>query len=474
MSNRIFSAMIALALICGSAWGQIKVLNGGGASLEDLIREKALVTIMLKPNAPDPNLTITDVNNTTVTFVGPDGRHGAYSIDSVQSIRVQEKRVATKKSVLAQGALSSDEQAVVDRALSRVTELFQSEPNREVKMVAATVAAAMGDGDALIYLQAHAQGNNVAARVQAANYLYLLGEEIDADILSEGFLHGNRDIRSLTAILAGLAKNDEHLKEIREMSDDPSVEVYPSAIRALARLGDRSSIPKMYDGLSALRQPKTEAAIYGLIQLGDAEIIQEVKNRLKTASTSEWFRLVRILYELEDEVGIEMMKEEALESFAHEKAAGLLLGEDDDWDGLIWIREYFDRQTDPDLANLLFRAELASALYGTAQAQAKIELQKLMRMTETQVFAKGYNSDTEYKRSILNAVHIRVCKILGTKGDKTMLSLLYTPMESQEVLVSLAACHAIAMTANPQYRERQIEVSEYTGERELMLPDIFK
>lgn len=474
MYNRITALCLSLAFVCITAAAQIPINNGDGATMDDLIREKTLVTIVLNENVRDGNLQITGLNKDTITFIGADGRKSAFFLSDVKYIRVQEKRTAEKQSIFSKGTLSNEEQKIVDRAQGRIVELFKSETDPNNKMRAACLAAILGEDGAILYLQAHAQSNDTPTAVLATTYLYAAGESIDKDLLTDGFLHGNRATRVQTAVLAGLFGGDSFQRDLRYMADDPHPEVNPSAIRALARIGDRWVIPKLYDGLDALKQPKNEAVIYGLSKIGDEEIIKELHKQLPLAGKSEWFRIIRVLYALGDEEATKQMKEIGLKTYAYEQTSGLLLGENDDWEGGVWIREYLERDKDPDYKNLMFEANLAAALYGTAQSQSKIVFQKLMRMTDIQVFAKGNSTNTQYKDAILAEVQEEVCRLLGEQGDKTMLSLLYGPMESKNTSLSLAACEAIVMIANEPYRERISEYNQYTGYRERLLPDFFK
>lgn len=473
MIIRTFAVLMLMTSLSLSAFADLKISNGDGATIDDLIREKILVTIMLTGNVRDPNLQITEVNDSTITFITSDGMNSAYPLSKIAYIRVQDDRVAGRGNVFSKGTLSKEEQRIVDRARQRIVELFSSETDPVNRMRAACLAAILGEDGGRMYLEGHAQGNDTPTAVLATRYLWLAGQEIDEGILTDGFLHGNRDTRLQTALLAGIHGTDDYLKELRYMADDPHPEVNPVALRALSKLGDRWVVPYLYEGLSALKQAKNEAAIYGLIELGDESIIKELKLRLPLANSSEWFRIVRVLYALGDDKAEVMMREEALTTYAHEETAGILLGENDDWEGGVWIRSYLEKQKDPNYRNLMFQANLAAALYGTAQSQAKIVFQKMMRMEVSQVYAKGNTSNTEYKKVILAEIQEEVCRLLGEKGDKTMLSLVYTPMESKNSSLALAACEAIVMIANKPYRERRVEYSKYSGYRETMLPDFF-
>jgi HEAT repeat protein len=474
MFYRMVTCCAVLMLACTSAWSQIKISNGDGATIDDLIREQAFVTILLEGNVPDANLTITGINKDTITFLTHDGRDSAYPLTMVKSIRVQEKRTAQKQSVFSKGSLSREEQAVVDRAAVRLESLWEAEPNAALRMAMASYLTILGNKESKFYLQGHAESNDNELALVASMYLFSIGEEVDKSVIREGFLNGNRNVRALAATLAGVLEGDDFIRELREMSDDPTPDVFVPAVRALARLGDRDVIPRLMKALTSLKQPIAEAAIYGLVTLGGDDVISELKQMRMNEKASVQFRILRILYALGDEEAAVEMREKGLTTYATEEVAGLLLGENGDWDGLMWIREYMTRQKDPNGENLTYRTHLAAALYDTAQAQAKIEFQKLMRKDETQFYAKGRSSDTNYKKTMLMLVKAEACAIIGRTGDKTMLSLLNTPMEAQNSVLAMSACNAIAMIADPTYRARSEDFYVYTGTRESTLAHVFR
>jgi HEAT repeat protein len=456
-------------------WAQIPVTNGDGATIEDIIREKSLCTIILDGNVRDPNLIITDVNEITVTFQKSDGSFSAYPMHSVKEIRVQVSRIAEKKSVFAQGALSTEEQHVVDRAAERVREIYDSSRgDQEIRMYAESIMAVMGNQDAIDSLMRRADSNDTSVAVMASLYLYTIGMEIDPAVIVDGFLNGNRETRTNTAMLAGLSGDESFLKDLRYMLSDPSPEAYPWAARALAQLNDRQSLPSFYKALESLYQSKTEAAIYALITMGDDEVIAELNSMLPRATPGEWIRIVRILYALGDEEAVVNMRKKGLTSLSHQKVTGLLLGENEDWDGIMWIRKYLKKQYDPNYKNLIYRANLGYALYDAAQAQAKIEFQNIMGMTETGIYAKGYTNDIRYKKKTIALIQAEVCRLLGQLGDKTMLTILTRAMAHEDKTLALAACDAAVQIAKPEYRERIIASDRYRGYRELLLVDFFK
>ena len=468
-----------LALICSlPIWADIKISDGDGASIEDLKQDKSLVTVVLKSGAMDKNLIITGVHKETISFDTPDGDSTAYPISHIQQIKVQDRRETVPEVVLPKNTLNREQLTIARGAADRAFQIFEySQGNQEVRMQAAALIALMGDlrgREAHNYLLGLAQSNDTPTAVLATLQLYSIGDPIDPIVVKEGFLNGNRNIRTLSALLAGLSGDQQFLKNLRGMLSDPSAEVFPNAARALGRLNDRGSFPTLYRNLSSLSQPKSEASINALTAMGGDDVMSELRRRLPNAKQIENFRMTRILYALGDEDAEYDMRKKGLTTVAFEPASGLLLGENGEWDGVNWIREYLDKRKDPNYRNLIFRAHLGYALYDSQEANAKIVFQKLMGMTESQVYEKGFTDNSVVKGEVLLRVQMEVCRLLGVIGDKHNLTILNRAMKHEDPRLSLAACSAIVAIARPEYRARSKDYYEYIGYREIALADFFK
>jgi len=460
MLYRKTASSLLLCLVLGfGAVAQVSVTNGDGATLEDLQREEALVTIILKgSNAPDHNLRITGVYETTISVVTLDGVKTAYPTSLVGEVRVQDGRVAETRKRSREGALSDEELVLVTRAGVRAMELFEATKNDQLSRMAAALAVSASNHEdrsiTLRYLQELAGGNDVPTAVLATTYLYLAGIPPDEDVLSEGFLSGNRDARAGAATLAGLTRNETYLPELRTMLKDPTIEIFPPAAKAIGRMGDRVGLPELYEAIRALRDAKAESAVFALSRMGGEEVKLKMQEMLRTSKGLEWFRVLRVLFALGDEGARDIMKTDALRQPAYQRTAGLLVADAGDWEGTLFLREYLEKAEDPNLENLLFRAEVGATLFLGGEGRAKLVLQELINMRASQIYARGKTGDDNYKRDTAKMVQVNALRRVGATGARELLSLLEGAVESTDVDVAITACTAAVEISNPEFGAR--------------------
>ncbi len=448
---------LGMLLFTVSIQAQIPIRNGDGATLEDLISEGALVTIILKnSSARDANVKLTGLHKTTLTFTADNGQPNAYPISMVKEIRVQEKVVRIKKIARVKGgALTAEDRQLLQHAARRAEEIFKtSQGNQEVKMLAASILAISGERDAVLYLRGLAEGNDVPTAIQASVYLYTLGENVRDDVLQEGFISGNRQTRANTAYLAGLVNAKQFRRDIHAILRDPAVDMFPSAAKASAWMGDTSAIPDLINGLHALKLLKAETAVYALTVLGTPEVESEMRRMLKTSRGNEWFRILRILYVLGDKSAAESMLTVGLSTTNFAPIAAIMLSDNEEWDGIMWLRNYMERPVNPTVNNLLYKANAAAALFRAGHLQAKSDLQRLLNYSPNQVYAKGRTDDENYKQAAVILLQVEVCSLIGSIGDRNLMSLLPAQLENATPLVSLAAAQAAFSIAKEEYRER--------------------
>ena len=321
---------------------------------------------------------------------------------------------------------------------------------------ALAVSASTHDGRSttLRSLQELAAANDVPTAMQATTYLYLAGIPPDPDVLREGFLSGNRAARAAAATLTGLTLNETFLPELRTMLHDPTIEIFPAAAKAIGRMGERSGLPELYEAIRALRDAKAEAAVFALSRMGGDDVEAKMQDMLQTSKGMEWFRVLRVLFALGDSSAKEIMKSEALRQPAYQRVAGLLIANDGDWDGTLFLREHLDKALDSNLENLLYRAKVGATLYERGDGQAKLILQELINVKQTQIYARGRTSDTAYKRQTAKEIQVHALRLVGATGSRELLSLLEGPIMSADVEVAITACTAAIEIGNSEFGAR--------------------
>lgn len=462
MPKGFFAAIVVCLALpwCTPASGQISIVNGEGATIQDLIREGALVTIVLKESrARDRNVRITGVHERSMTILTEDGEATAYPTSMIAEVRVQDGRVRSQSLALTRGgALDTEDKQVIERAGKRAYEIFtKTRSNQSLRMQAAAIIAASGNRDAQIYLRSLANGNDTPTAIDAATHLFVIGDEFDSQILTDGMLSGNRQTRAAAAKLVGLIQDTSFTIDLRRLLQEPNLDVYPAAARAIARVGDRASIPGLLKSMTALTTEKGEAAVSALSTLGGEDVRAAMLDMLSTSKGIEWFRVVRVLHAIGDEQGQKIMREECLRLPAFRDSSAMLLARENDWDATLYLRESLDRTEDPNLENLQRRARVAAILFEGGYMQAKVVLQGLLRLQPDQIYSKGRTGDREYKLATIGTVQKTVLEIIGELGNRNLLPLTTAALESANPEVALAACEAALSIANEKFRVKLAE-----------------
>lgn len=448
--------LCAWLLACSVSSAQVKIVGGDGATLEDLMREKTFVTVVLKdPTARQWNLRITGIYEETITFITSESLNAPYPLSKVQEIRVQEGRMSRIRTRASKNALTDVEAKVVQRAAERALEIFdRSKGDQQIRMSAALVLSVSlheKKEDALKYLQELAAGNDVPTAMAATTFLFLAGLPPDPMVIRAGFESGSRQAKASAARLTGLTNNKTYLPEVRTMLQDSTIEIFPAAAKAIGRMEVRSDLPELYDALMALTEAKGEAAVFALSQMGGEEVHQKMLDMLETTRGVEWFRVLRVLFALDDPRAKQIMKEVALLQPAYRREAGLRITASGDWDGKVFLREYLKKAEDPNMENLIYRARVATTLFMAGDLLAKSHLQRLVNTKPSEVYAKGRTSDNTYKKRAAIAVQLKTLSLIAGTGSRDLLTLLEGPVESAEAQVAIAACTAAMAIGNPEF-----------------------
>lgn len=469
MPKCISALIFGLCLLAYPLSGaQLKIIGPEGVTVEDLIREQTYVTFVLKSGARLTNTRITRVHEetstteATITFKMVDDRPSAFTLSAVREIRVQDERLAQRRRLALRGSLSKDELMIVGQATQRALEIFvASKGNQDIRMSAALVLAASTHerkSDALRYLQELAAGNDVPTAMAATTLLYLAGIPADREVIQAGFESGNRQTRASAARLAGLTNDATFLPELRTMLHDPTIETFPYAARAIGRMGERSGLPELYGAMRALTEAKGEAAVFALSRMGGEEVHQKMLEMLEVTKGVEWFRVLRVLYALDDDRAKELMQEVALGQPAYQRTAALLLAADQVLEGTLFLRDFLEKAEDLNLKNLVFKAKVAETLFTAGDIQAKNLLQELVNIRPATIYARGHTSDMDFKIRTATQVQLSALILIENTGSRNLLSLLVGPVESANPLVAINACTAAVAIGNPEFGDRLKEM----------------
>ncbi|HOZ48520.1 MAG TPA: hypothetical protein PLO37_15150 [Candidatus Hydrogenedentes bacterium] len=424
------------------------VVGAEGVTIHDIAGTTTLVTVVLKElGAQDKNLCVLEVLDDYFTVACPDGSTSAFAFDSVQEIRVQDGKVDTKKFRLQDASpLRAEQQKIVQRAYARAGEIYQmANDDQGAKMQAAMLLAVNRDEESRKYLEQLAASNDMATGLQALGLLYAVGSTPDAAIskalLSKGLESGNRSIRAVAADISGLL--GDHSNEgflATSMLQDRSADYAAPAARALARLGNRDCIPTLLRLITEPNEEKGESCIFALTRLGGPDVIEQMKYKYDSAVGEMRFRLARVLYNLGDPKGRELMADEFMQTHTLAPKASLILAKEGDWDAMTLLRGRLDRRYDEIREVLMFRADAALSLIAGGDPSYTSVLQELLRSDDV-------------------AVRLYVCRQIIVGGLHDLITITQPVIESPQPRVALAACTAAVALANPnEFRERLLEL----------------
>lgn len=437
------------------------ITGDDGATYDDLIREQALVTIILKQGAPEYNLRINAIYPTaakpTVAIETSSGERTAHLFSNIREVRVQKERIQREDKPDPETVLTAEDKKIVEAAANRALEIFKESHLQPLKMAAANVLAANNHpnrNDALQYLHDLSKTNDAATSMLASLFLWQNGENVSDEILLNGFNSGNRSAKGAASQLAGLMGAEQFVVEMRRMLLDPSIEVYPHAAIGLGRLKDRESLPKLYEGIRVISEEKSDAAAFALAEIGGPDVIRQLHQMLPNSRGMEWFRIVLVLRELGDPEGIRLFRTETLHQPPFQRLAAIELAEEGDPDAIKFLRDFLTKQVDPDVENLVYRAGVGLALYEQGDLQAKGIVAGVLSTQPNDIYIRGQTSNTQAKQAAALIIQAATCTLIGHSMRRDLLPLLNAPLQSTEHAVALAACDAITSIANREYGRR--------------------
>lgn len=217
------------------------------------------------------------------------------------------------------------------------------------------------------------------------------------------------------------------------------MELSAPAARALARLGDREIIPRLMAMLDESNETKGRAAVFSLVRLGGADVLQQMKEKLGESEGMIKLRVVSVLYEMKDPSGLDELRKIFKDYPTLAPEAALVLTKNADWEATQFLRSRLTRREDPTDANLIYRAETAAALLVNGDTAAQAVFQEILR------------SDSAKAKK-------RVFELFTDIGSVRLISILQKDIENVDKQMSLDACEAVATLALPAFRSRILEM----------------
>lgn len=413
-------------------------------TLNDLLGTSTLITVVLKDSqARDTNLTLSEVCPDRIIVMTSKGEPIPYLADSIERIEIQGGEIMPRRAVQMDiQLLRPEHQRVVERAWARIRDIFENtNDDQHLKILAATLLTLSNEGKAHDYLRKLAEANDLEVQLTAAGCLFLVGDAVSEALIRQGLDSGNRRARIKAAGLAGLTGYKDVIPVLQNMFKDRAVELSTPAGRALARLQDRSAIPRLMEMIFELHAEKGETAVFGLTRLADSGVIQEIKDKIVETEGMVRFRLVRVLYNLDDPEGITELRSifKRYPTLAPEVA--LLLAQKEDWEATQFLRSRLARREDPTQENQIYRSRNAQALLQGGDPSALAVFQELLRSDNEEVTKQVFKSAVEV-------------------GQPRFLTLLQPAIENVDKKFALNAATAVIALALPDFRNRLLAYRE--------------
>jgi HEAT repeat protein len=427
---------------CVGALAQdLRIVGGGGMSIEEIISKEALVTVVFNEiEVKDPNLRILELHDKHFVVLAEDKTRASYFYDAIKEVIVQQTAVETTPfRLLDSHALSDEHQRILDLAVARTREIYdQAGAIQELRKEAATLLAVVEDPTALSYLNQLLESNDIITRLDAATALYLVGKDIPEQVIDLGFRSEDRNARLKAVELAGRANYRVAIPKLTQLAQQRSAEFSAPAALALARMGYREVIPNLLTMIASTNDIKGQAGVLGLTQLGGDDIIEQMKIMLRDAVEPQRHRYVVVLHGLKDPAARKYLLEtfEGVPSLAIK--AAVLLARDGDEKATEYLRERMSRREAPSLINNVLRARKAMALIEGGDPTAISYLQELLREEDT-------------------ALRAAVCMLITELGARHHLTIIQPTIASQNPFDSLFACRTVVALTHGEYRRHLLD-----------------
>jgi hypothetical protein len=441
MKKQFVSMVIALAVLATTAAGQVPV-TGVNASLQDILGTSTLISVVLKERGSiDPNCQLVDIGPDYISVLTESGHRVAYRFQAIREIRVQGGRIEEQRyDPDASRALTEEEASTLDMAVRNASRVFdQATDNQSVRMDAAALLLLHGHEDADIYLTGLAESNDLETALEAILRLYVAGRDISGlDRINMGLESGNRRVKGLAMMLAGLTDDPAYEMRLRAHADDRMAEIAVPAVRSLARLGSRAIIPVLFEMIGSLNQERAEAAVDCLVILGGDDIVRQLEARLDSAVRLERQRIIEVLYYLGAEQGESLLVQQMESVPTLSRRAGIALASEGNFLARTHLSESLNQRYDRDQRTLMCRAEMAAAVLRGGDRKSVAILQELLRVDDA-------------------AVRDLTLRYLAELGRRSAMPVVRPALQSNDPATAVRACEATVAILNPEYRQRLMD-----------------
>ncbi len=414
----------------------------GGKTLSELLNSNSLVTVILKNSgAKDINLELVETHDQYLAFETERGDRITYRLDQISEIIVQSEKKERPTLQISPGVtLRTEDKLTVERAWTRLDEIFKSsEGNQDLKVECAVLLVLHGSQEALEYLQKLIDSNEITTQLVSARGMYLTGNQVPTALLRSGLEHGNRSVRIQSAILSGLVGYRDGIPSLMNMLQDRSGEISGPSARALAYLGVREIIPKLLEMLLSQNEEKSESAVYALVTLGGEDIREQLLQMIPRLEGMAKYRAVKALFYLKEPQGKAMLSQLYDEQITLRPEIALVLAKEQEWKSQQFLRARLTRRENPTDVNFIYRAKAITALYQGGDPTVLPKYQELMREGSPNVRKE-------------------ICYLIFKLGDKNLLKILPSSIESRDIEVAFESCRAAVGVTLPAYRERYIRL----------------
>lgn len=438
-SRKSIFLLLVFLILYSCVWANPENISiSGASSLKEILEGKMLVTVILKgTNARDVNLRLVEIHDNYLVFESEVDDRITYTTEQISQIIVQSgKQKKPPINIFPGVTLRTEDRVTVERAWSRLEEIFKSsDANQDLKVECAALLTCHGSQEAENYLQQLLDSNDVSTQFASATSLYLAGKQIPPALLRTGLEHGNRNIRIRASILSGLVGYKDGIPSLMNMLQDRSGDISGPSARALAMLGVRDIVPKLFEFLSSPNEEKAESAVFALVTLGGEEVKEQLKQLLPRFETMATFRAGKVLLYLKDREGRAILSRLFEDKPTLRPEIALLLAREQDWVSQQYLRERLSRRENPTDVNLIYRGRAITSLYEGGDPTVLPRYQELLR--------EGSST-----------VRKEVCKLIFKLGDKNLLKILPSTIESRDSEVAFEACRAAVGVILPDYIER--------------------